>query len=350
VAELQPLLGGDDTRQGIALLQEALDNVRAGWQWAAVTCDMAALQPCISPLLRFFVLTGQTEEGRHFADSALRGVAAWPAAAPDKNWHTQLRVQQFQADLHAMRARLFYKQARYAAGIDDASVAFQMAADSGAQQTAALAALYWGICLLNLGNYAEAEAKLTVALAHAQAGAFRKIESDALRALGILADQQQEWATARRYYEASLAISREIDDLRGASASLGNVGNICRQMGDFVTARQFLAQSLALHRQIGDRSSEGRTLTLMGELSADLEEYPQAESYLGEALEILRGLREEHYAADALVALGKVYREQGRREWAVACWQEAEAIYVAANEAPFLAEVRAYLRTLTNDL
>jgi len=350
VAELQPLLGGDDTRQGIALLQEALDNVRAGWQWAAATCAVDSLQPCISPLLRFFVLTGQTEEGRYFADSALRGVTAWLAATPDKRSPTQLRAQRLQADLHAMRARLFYRQARYAAGIDDAAMSFRMAADSGAQQTAALAALYWGICLLNLGNYAETEAKLTVALTHAQAGAFRKIESDALRALGILADQQQEWATARRYYEASLAISRENDDLRGTSASLGNVGNICRQQGDFAAARQFLAQSLALHRQIGDRSSEGRTLTLLGELSTDLEEYPQAERYLGEALEILRGLGEEHYAADALVALGKVYREQGRHEWAVACWQEAEEIYVATNEAPFLAEVRAYLRTLTNDL
>lgn len=344
VAEMQSAIDSHDTLQAVDMITRELDNIRAGWQWAATHCAETLLQQSISPLQRYFILSGQTEEGGHFADSALYAVTAWLDAHIHPVDAKRVRVEQLCAELHAMRARLFYKQARYRAGIEHAMQALRIAEACGADHTAALAALYWGICLLNLGEYAETEAKLTMALTRARSIAWQKIESDALRALGILADQQNNLQAARHYYEASLAISQEIDDLRGISASLGNVGSICRQQGDFSAAHRFLGQSLAIHRRIGDRSSEGRTLSMLGELSADLEEYPQAEQYFGEALHILRSLGEEHYAADALVSLGKVYWEQGRSDLAVACWQEAVPIYEATNEAPLLAKVREYLQ------
>jgi tetratricopeptide (TPR) repeat protein len=141
-----------------------------------------------------------------------------------------------------------------------------------------------------------------------------------------------------------LAVSQDLDDPRGTSATIGNLGSICRQQGDFVAARTFLEQSLAIHRTIGDRSSEGRTLTHLGELALDLEEYGTAEQLVGEAIQLLRDLREEHYAADALVVLGQIYRRQGRVDLAVASWQAALPIYEAAHEAPAVAEVQSYLQ------
>jgi len=347
VAETETLINGHDAAQGVAVLQHAVDDIRAAWQWATATDDLPLLQQSIPTLLRFFVLTGQAEEGSLFADGALRQVAAPLQAAADgqrrgKQGDEHAR-QQLCADLYAMRARMFFKQARYTEGIADAAQAVAIADACNAPRSAALGNLYWGICLLNQGEYRAAQEKLIAAHSRARVVGWRKIESDALRALGTLAHMQNDLSAARHYYEESLTISQALDDPRGSSAALGNVGIICRQQGDFDAARRFLTESLAIHRQIADRSSEGRTLSLLGELSTDLEEYEKAESYFGDALHLLRSLGEAHYAADALVALGKVYHAQGRNDLARACWQEAAATYRATNDAPLLAEVEQYL-------
>ncbi len=347
-AATEALINGSDAAQGVALIQGEFDNIRAGWLWAATTGDISALQRSIPALLRFFVLTGRAEEGGIFAERALHEVES-QFNIPGQGGRDAAEVeveeaQTLSADLHAMRARMFFKQARYAEGIAHAAEALTMAEACNALQTMAVANLYWGICALNQGEYAVAQAKFVAALAHARAIGWRKLESDALRALGSLAHMQEDLLGARRYYEASLPISQELDDPRGLSATLGNVGSICRQQGDFAVAHQWLTQSLAIHRRIGDRSSEGRTYAMLGELSTDLEEYSEAERYFGEALQILQGLGEAHYVADALVALGKVYHAQERTALAVSCWQEAAATYEAAHETPMLAEVQHYLQ------
>jgi tetratricopeptide (TPR) repeat protein len=344
VADQETLLNGSKAAQSVALLGGAFENIRAGWQWAGATHDLATLQQATHGLLRYFVLTSQAEEGGSLFAAALHHVEAWLAAQSSTAGPTFVAAQPLLADLHALRARLYFKQARYAEGIDHAERALLIAEDCDAAGPAALANLYWGICLMNQGEYAGAEQKLTAALERARAITWHKVESDALRGLGILADMQDNLADARHFYTASLALSQGMDDPRGTSASLGNLGTICRRQGDFVAARHFLEESLTIHRMIGDRSSEGRTLTHLGELSVDLEEYGAAERYFGEAIHRLQRLGEDHHAADALVALGKLYHAQGQRELAVACWAEAAPIYEAANELPQLAEVQAYFQ------
>ncbi len=338
-------LSSNGAAQSAAQVHAAFDNIREGWQWAVTAGEWSLIRQALQGLLRFFVLTSQIEEGGQLCDRALNGVTHWLAAAAGAPPAVQ-RAQQLLAELYAMRARLFFKQARYRDGKEAAQQALIMAEAHHVPRAATLANLYWGICLLSQGEYAAADEKLRAALQLAQTHGWRQQESDSLRALGILADQQGNLPEARHFYEAALVISKELDDPRGASAALGNVGSICRQQGDFGAARQFLEESMAIHRQIGDRSSEGRTLTHLGELYIDLEEYAEAEACLGAAVETLRELGEEHYMADALVVLGDLYRQQGQIPLAVACWEQAEPIYVAANETPQLTTVRNYLQAV----
>jgi tetratricopeptide (TPR) repeat protein len=352
VAEAEERLGSSQAATSAAEVRAAFEQIRSGWQWAVANVELPAMQQSMHGLLRYFVLTSQAEEGGRMFDAALRAVSAWLAAQAKLDHAAEQSTKCLLAELHALRARLFFKQARYAEGVDHAqqallladSVADSVADSAGAHRAATLANLYWGICLLSQGAYEAAEVKLRATLAWARSHPWPKLESDALRALGILADQQQDLPAARHFYQASLAISQSLDDPRGTSAALGNLGSICRQQGDFTAARTFLEQSRAIHRTIGDRSSEGRTLTHLGELALDLEEYADAERYLGESINVLRELGEEHYAADALVVLGRVYQQQGRMALAVACWEEALPIYEAANEVPGLTEVRGYLQ------
>lgn len=346
VADAEEALGSSQAAPHVAIVRAAFANIRRGWQWAVANLAMTLIRESIHGLQRYFILTSQAEEGGRLFDAALRAMATWQAeqssvASPDYQ-----DAQVLIAELHALRARLFFKQARYAEGIEHAQQALTIADACGALRCAILARFYWAICLLSLGEYDAAEEKLATTLQLLQQHKWPKVESDVLRSLGILADQQHDLPKARRFYEAALAIGQTLDDPRGTSASLGNLGSICRQQGDFVAAKTFLAQSLSIHRAIGDRSSEGRTLTHLGELAMDLEEFGAAEQSLGESIHLLRELGEEHYAADALVVLGRVYQQQGRIALAIACWEEALPIYVAANEAPQLNEVRAYLQSV----
>ncbi|MEZ4619999.1 MAG: hypothetical protein R2867_31470 [Caldilineaceae bacterium] len=161
VAAKQAIIDSSDAAQGVAALQAEFDNIRAGWQWAVTSGDVAALHPCIPPLLRYFVLTGQAVEGGNFADEALQKAAMWLDLWTDTEPAKTLSIQQFCADLHAMRARIYFKQARYAAAIDHAEQALLFAEQCHAPRTAALANLYWGIALVNQGDYGVAAEKLT---------------------------------------------------------------------------------------------------------------------------------------------------------------------------------------------
>jgi predicted ATPase/DNA-binding SARP family transcriptional activator len=339
IAEAEAELNSSRAAQSVAKVRLAFENIRGAWQWAVVNGRLQPLAQSIHGLLRYFILTSQAEEGGQLFDGALHAVTAHTLHAD-----SDPAAQALLADLHALRARLFFKQARYPEGEDHAQQALALAEAVGAPRPATLANLYWGICLLSQGEYGAAEEKLQRTLTLARQHPWPKVEGDALRALGMLAEGRRDLAKARHFYEAALAVSQDLDDPRGTSATIGNLGSICRQQGDFVAARTFLEQSLAIHRTIGDRSSEGRTLTHLGELALDLEEYGTAEQLVGEAIQLLRDLREEHYAADALVVLGQIYRRQGRVDLAVASWQAALPIYEAAHEAPAVAEVQSYLQ------
>lgn len=332
--------------QAIAALQRAIANIRVGWQWAIDTQEHALIDAAIAPLLRYFVMTGQSEEGGHWVDYALRQAIHWEAESTEISPEKRIARQHLHAELHATRARLFHKQAQYRAAIDHAEQALTIAVACAASHAAASALMYWGVCLINMGDYDEAETKLHQALAWAEPDGQEAVACDVLRTLGTLAGRRNNLAAARQYYSDALAISQRIGHLRGTSATLGNLGLICRQLGHFDESRRLLLESLAIHRQIEDRSSEGRTLILLGELSLDLEEYKAAEAYCKNALQLLRSLSEEQYVADALTVLGTLSLRQNKSMRAQEYWEAAAKIYMAVQEWPMLEEVHQYLNGL----
>ena len=329
----------------VATIHEQIANIRAAWQWSISACDSAAIGRASHGLLRYYTMTNQIEEAiGAFGD----GIEALQAAKSEGvNSRESAGVTSALADLLALRARAFFKLARYPEAIAHAQEAWALAtqcnAGDGAERTALLASLYWGISLMNQGKQSEARAKLQECLTLARETAWPKLESDSLRALGILADREGALDEAEGYYEQSLTIGREIDDARGSSACLGNLGALYRQQGDFERAQHYLTQSLQIHQQIEDRSSEGRTLSMLGDLAVDLEEYDIAEERFRQAYEFLTEIREHHYAADALVGLGKAYAHLGRDDEAMSLWKQALACYEETGEMAQVAEVQGYL-------
>jgi tetratricopeptide (TPR) repeat protein len=64
---------------------------------------------------------------------------------------------------------------------------------------------------------------------------------------------QGEVEAARRYYEESLALRRELGDPRGVAWSLNGLGRVAQRQGDFQAAQQYHEESLTIRRELGDQ-------------------------------------------------------------------------------------------------
>jgi predicted ATPase/DNA-binding SARP family transcriptional activator len=339
LAQQQAHLESGDSIQAAAVTQQEMENIRAAWSWAVTHVDVDALARGTHSLLRHYVLTNLVEEGERAFGQAAAVVQAQLDAQTNPH---PVRVA-ILADLTAAHARMLFKLARYKDAVVVAGRAAAMAEGVGAQRPAAMAHLYGGIALLYQAHNTDAKASFESALALARAADWPKIESDALRGLGILYDQQEDPARAEHYYTVSLEISRQIRDLRGASASLGNLGVIQHSRGNHTLARTALEEALTIHEEIGDSSSTGRTLTHLGNLARDQGDLSAAETYLIRACQVLRDVRDRHHEADALLELARLYQHLDQRNEATRCLERALLLYGEVEDQAGAAEVSALL-------
>jgi predicted ATPase len=345
LAQQQAHLESGDSIQAAAVTQQEMENIRVAWSWAVTHVDVDALARGTHSLLRHYVLTNLAEEGERAFGQAVAVVQAQLDAQANPH---PVRVAVL-ADLMAAHARMLFKLARYKDSTVVAAHAAEMAKKVGAQRPAALAHLYGGIAHLYQAQNADAQVNFETALALARAADWPKIESDALRSLGILYDQQDDWTRAEHYYSASLAISRRIGDLRGASASLGNLGVIQHARENYVGALTLLEEALTIHEAIGDGSSAGRTLTYLGNLARAQQDWQTAQRYLVRACQVLRDVRDRHHEADALLELARLFQHLDQRNEATRCLERALLLYGEVEDRAGSAEVAALLGEMEDD-
>jgi DNA-binding CsgD family transcriptional regulator/tetratricopeptide (TPR) repeat protein len=72
--------------------------------------------------------------------------------------------------------------------------------------------------------------------------------------LGVVAQEQGDLVAARRYFEASVATRRALDDASGLALSLAKLGEVIAAQGDLAAAQRVLAESVVLQRDLGDRA------------------------------------------------------------------------------------------------
>ena len=82
-----------------------------------------------------------------------------------------------------------------------------------------------------------------------------------LNNLCVLAHDQGQYDAARRLYEESLKVSREVGAPRGVAQALKNLGWLAVHDGEYEAARSLFDESLSISRQLGDRFGLASTLT-----------------------------------------------------------------------------------------
>jgi predicted ATPase/DNA-binding SARP family transcriptional activator/class 3 adenylate cyclase/uncharacterized protein HemY len=161
------------------------------------------------------------------------------------------------------------------------------------------------------GHWKEGRERMTAVLSHPRSQNRTQERAETLNGIGLLAWPQNDYTTARQYYEESLAIREEIGDRNGVAGSLNNLGTLAAEQGDFETAHSLFERSLAVNRELGNRVWEGNNLLNLGCLAVDQGDYQTAERYLEESLRLGRDIGHLFIVAGSLLALGGCAESQG---------------------------------------
>ncbi|HEY5982381.1 MAG TPA: tetratricopeptide repeat protein [Anaerolineales bacterium] len=208
-----------------------------------------------------------------------------------------------QAEVALLRSRLSYSTGRYEESAESARRAKDLALGAGRFDIAIGA--YWS--LLD-GFYARGMYK--DAIEHGEAGinlsrkqAALLDEASIMNTLGLVVLEMKNPSAARAYFEQSLSIFRNQDNVRGVSKVLANLGTVAGYQGHYGTALAYYEQSLRLTHEIGSRSGECARLGNMGWLSGLLGDYRKAQSYVEQSLQIAREIGDRRTEIYSLINL-----------------------------------------------
>jgi adenylate cyclase len=179
---------------------------------------------------------------------------------------------------------------------------------------------------LNEGNFDDAKALHSQALAIDREIGDRQGEGRALNNLGVVCVERGDPAGAKDHYKQALPILQEIGDRRGEGRALNNIGVAALQLGHLDDGRMAYEQSRAIFREIGSQRGEAAVLTNLGELCLAQGEYGDAYTYLQQALQIVRDIGHRRIEILILAFVGDVFLAQGDYVDAKKTFEDALAI------------------------
>src|SRR5579871_2125818 len=213
------------------------------------------------------------------------------------------------------------------------------------------------------GHFAEGRERLAQVLEAMEGQAPHTLLAAALDRAGMLAWNQGDFGVARRYFERSLALARQLQDrpaLASEAAHLGdvayawhlyeaarafqeralairlglpgkpeivvsytNLGNLALQEGDLNTARSYYEQGLVEARRAGSQRDIALLLSNLGIVATGREDYALAGSLFEESLALKRALGDRRGIAQTLENLAILQHDQGHLQAAAPLYIEA---------------------------
>ncbi len=218
---------------------------------------------------------------------------------------------------------------------------------------------FWSI----RNRWGEGRKWLAALISHLGTEAPTRARAKALYAAGILAQNQNDHASAGPIFSEGLAISRELRDKPaigyfliglantweryrgerdalqlldesleifeklgdkwGIALSLGGQGAAALVLDDFATARSLLIKSIALYRELGDKISLSLTLNGLANVMMFEGNYERAARLYEESLALFREMGHKRGISHSLRFLGEVARCQNNYEQARMLYEES---------------------------
>jgi predicted ATPase/class 3 adenylate cyclase len=216
---------------------------------------------------------------------------------------------------------------------DNFRAALEWAVASGnVQQAMCLSGSFWRYWHMR-GHIYEGLARLEQILALPKSGEFPKERLAALEAAGGLAYWQADMEGAQRFYDESLALTRQLGDtLAIANAIYNDAFPMLVNRTAIPRARVLLEEALPLFRELGDDGGVGRTLWGLGNAFYFDKDYASAKPALEEARAIFRRLDDRFMLAWSTHTVGLVAVGTGDIDTAKQCFSEALRQFIEAQD------------------
>lgn len=183
------------------------------------------------------------------------------------------------------------------------------------------------VALFDLYEHERAEALCQESLAlYRELGDIRGIATS-LSLLGWVAQRRFHREAASALHEESLALSRKLGDRRAIAEALYDLSYLAFSQGDYERSNALKEESLALFRELGDKWRIAFLLLQVVSVASYAGDYEKACPLAEEGLRLFRELEDKEGTADALLALGGVTLNEGDYVRAEAALVEGLGMY-----------------------
>jgi tetratricopeptide (TPR) repeat protein len=199
---------------------------------------------------------------------------------------------------------------------------------------------YW------INEYAVAKRSYDAALPIYQEIGSRLGEANCIKSLGNVHVQLAEYPQARARYDAALPIYQEIGDRLGEANCIKSLGNVHVQLAEYPQARARYDAALPIYQEIGDRLGEANTYTKMGDLCAKQKEWSEARRWFETASPIYRDINSPHWQTYLALQLGKVYIELNQEDLAIDTLENGAASARSISGQPNLQQLQELIKQI----
>jgi non-specific serine/threonine protein kinase len=238
-----------------------------------------------------------------------------------RDWYARLAEQAESRMLEAQQEQVFD---RLEAEHENLRGALGWSLEQQESETAAqMGSAIWRFWLLR-GHMSEGRSVLERALAGFSEQ--NTVRAKALNVAAIMASLQDDYATARRLAEESLALSRQLAERIQTGYALYILGRLARIEGNHTGAATFFEESLLLFRELGKQEDIALVLSEMGLTVLCLGEDERATALCEESLALSRTLGDPRAIASWLANLGTIVLARGDDQRAKELCDESLAI------------------------
>ncbi len=322
-------------------LEAELDNLRTALTWAQAGNDQNFLMELATALSGFWIRSGLLREGITWLKASLQDNPAPISHLLCNAWMSLAQLQQMLGDLHT--------------SIQSVQKSMDIATELNDLDLLGSARNIWARSLNRLGHFQEmhqvceetvdlAQNKFIRAIAMSWLGqaemmiggdlakASRLLEESLtilrptasvsgialiLSALGSVAAERQDFASARACQTEALEISQKIGNRFGQILHFTNLGRIEMKAGELDTAQELFLEALAICKDLATNRDASYIQIQLGHIAVTLGQFTQAQDYYLKALALARELHDQRLQLEVLAGFAHVL--VGQNELFSAC-------------------------------
>ena len=240
----------------------------------------------------------------------------------------------------------YMRQGNLAQATEHFQTAGELAAQAGDELSLARAHIELAAIKRMLSDFDDAQAHIETAVAITGRIDAKPHHARALMVRGNLANAQRQAEEAEQYYQASLKLHEELNDLAGMARCYNNLGIWAALGGSLDQSIHYFQRCLETARTVGNALEIGRSLANLGFIEFQRKRLPEAQVYLQEALQVNRELGALPEVCATLINLGYTMVAQDDRTAAGGHYLEALPIATQIGEKSLILEIVAGMAEL----